>query len=56
MFAIPSYQRYDVLKNKTLQYLQASNIPMDKVYVFCVEDEGCTITAGKVPVIFILIQ
>lgn len=54
MFAIPSYQRYDVLKNKTLQYLQASNVDMNKVYVFCVEEEyeqyrelPCHVVIGK---------
>ena len=54
MFVIPSYQRYDVLKNKTLHLLQTSNVSMDKVYVFCIEDEyeqyrnlPCHVIIGK---------
>jgi hypothetical protein len=52
--AIPSYQRFDILKNKSLALLQKLNIPMDTVYVFCVEEEyeqykqlPCHVVIGK---------
>jgi len=52
--AIPSYQRFETLRNKSLALLKKLNIPMDSVYVFCVEEEydqykqlPCHVVIGK---------
>ena len=34
IICIPSYKRYDMLKNKTLFVLDKHNIPLSKIYIF----------------------
>ena len=36
---IPSYKRADILRQRTIQMLMNYNIPMEKVYVFVVQEE-----------------
>lgn len=36
---IPTYQRYDLAKKKTLAFLQSHNIPKDRIYVFVANEE-----------------
>lgn len=39
IIAIPSYQRVDTLKNKTLQTLQLNNIDKEKIHIFVANEQ-----------------
>ena len=37
--AIPTYQRYDIAKNKTIAFLAKHNIPKERIYIFVANEE-----------------
>ena len=39
VIAIPSYNRYETLKNKTINYLKKQNIPIENIYIFVANKE-----------------
>ena len=39
VYAIPSYKRHDVIRDKTLATLQRGNVPLANIYVFVVQEE-----------------
>ena len=54
MFAIPSYNRFETLKEKSLKFLTSNGVSLTDIYVFVVEEEydlyntlGCNVIKGE---------